>query len=171
MCATGSSTIASRFNRRRMQPRQSNMRRLADERGSNLVEIALVTILIFSMVAAVVDFGGAYQHYIVLLNASREGARMYARLPCQSATRVAVGNAVVQAALDEAAGSNVEIRASDVVLSPNASTACPAVGVPLVVTVNHRYPTMFGEILGFGHIDIRAATSMVYSGNDSYTSP
>ena len=47
-----------------------------DERGSELIEFALVFPLLLMVVLAIVDFGFLFQRYEVLTNAAREGARV-----------------------------------------------------------------------------------------------
>ena len=44
-----------------------------DERGSELVEFALVFPLLLMVVLAIVDFGFMFQRYEVVTNAAREG--------------------------------------------------------------------------------------------------
>jgi Flp pilus assembly protein TadG len=53
-----------------------------NERGSSLVEAAIVVPVFLLMVSAVIDFGRAYSDYIAIVNAAREGARAAAKLPC-----------------------------------------------------------------------------------------
>ena len=45
------------------------------ERGQSLVETAVVLPILLLLVAAIVDFGRAFDAYIILTNAAREGAR------------------------------------------------------------------------------------------------
>ena len=53
-------------------------RRLKCDRGSQLVEFALIFPLLLLVVMGVVDFGLMFQRYEVLTNAAREGARVAA---------------------------------------------------------------------------------------------
>jgi Flp pilus assembly protein TadG len=46
------------------------------ERGTALVELALVLPLLLVVIAGIVDFGFAFQRYEVITNAAREGARL-----------------------------------------------------------------------------------------------
>lgn len=48
----------------------------ADERGTELVEFALVLPLLMLVLGGIVDFGFLFQRYQVLTNAAREGARL-----------------------------------------------------------------------------------------------
>jgi Flp pilus assembly protein TadG len=47
-----------------------------DERGAAMVEFALVLPLLLVLVFGIVDFGRAFQSWITLTNAAREGARL-----------------------------------------------------------------------------------------------
>jgi Flp pilus assembly protein TadG len=62
-------------------------RRLTCDRGSQLVEFALIFPLLLLVVMGVVDFGFLFQRYEVLTNAAREGARI-AALPSYGSTDV-----------------------------------------------------------------------------------
>jgi len=46
------------------------------ERGSELIELALVLPILLFIVAGIVDFGFLFQRYEVVTNAAREGARV-----------------------------------------------------------------------------------------------
>jgi hypothetical protein len=92
------SSLTLRFGWRR--PSQ-----LASERGSNLIEMSFVMIIILALVGGVVDFGGAFEQYIVITNAAREGARRYAILPCKADNRTGLTEAVEDTVLIEVAGA------------------------------------------------------------------
>lgn len=65
----------------------TSRRRLASERGAELIEFAIVLPLLLLVFVAIVDFGLLFQRYVVLTNAAMEGARI-AVLPgyvCQDA--------------------------------------------------------------------------------------
>lgn len=51
----------------------------ADQRGQSLVELALSVPLLLAMVFGAVELGSAYNAYITLVSASREGARLASR--------------------------------------------------------------------------------------------
>lgn len=136
------------------------------ENGQNSLEVAFVSIVIFFLIAGVVDLGGAYQHYIVALNASREGARMYARLPCTSTNRVALKNAVLDSTIGEAANSNVTLLASKITITPDPSSACPGNGSTVMVTVEDDFEPLMGKFWNSATLPIRASTSMMFYGTD-----
>jgi hypothetical protein len=50
--------------------------RLRGCRGAELVELALVLPLLLFVLAGIMDFGLLFQHYLVVNNAAREGARI-----------------------------------------------------------------------------------------------
>ena len=52
------------------------LRRAADERGVALIEAAITLPLLLLISVSIFEFGRAYQHWQVLTNASREGARI-----------------------------------------------------------------------------------------------
>ena len=60
---------------------RSLLKRAAGERGAALIETALTLPLLLFVSISIMEFGRAYQHWQVLTNAAREGARI-AVLPC-----------------------------------------------------------------------------------------
>jgi Flp pilus assembly protein TadG len=134
---------------------------LRKEHGQSLVEMALVTMLLLSLVGGIVDFGGAFHHYIIITNAAREGARQGSRIPC--VTFGAFTTAVVSAALAEAEESGVALVAGDVAVN---GSGCPKAGDELAVTVTFNYTPILGGILGIDEFPIRNSVKMVFFGND-----
>ncbi len=51
-------------------------RRLGDERGAELLELAIVLPMLLVVFAAMIDFAVLFQRYQVVTNAAREGARV-----------------------------------------------------------------------------------------------
>lgn len=173
MYAIGSSTTVSRASRRLAlllrrlgwAGRRDLGQGAAAEHGATSLELAFVAMLLFLFISGLTDLGGAYQHYIVTINASREGARMYARLPCNSSNRAALRDAVINAAVGEAAESRVTLLAENITISPNPASACPASGATVVVTVLDNYSPLMGTFWGETTFPIRASTSMMFYGN------
>ena len=177
MYATGLSTTASRASR---NPCRGPFRRLArwqaaarEEAGANVLEMAFVAMFMFILIAGIVDLGGAYHSYIIAINGSREGARLYARLPCTSSTnRAGMRSDIVSAARCGAANAktnclaNSIVPAANVTLSPNLSSACPAAGSTVRVTVQVDYKTTMGSFWGVTTFPIRAQTSMMFYGTE-----
>lgn len=139
----------------------------SQERGQSLVEFALVAMLLLSLVGGVVDFGGAFHHYIIITNAAREGARYGSRLPCKSDNHAALKTAIVNAAINEAAGSGVTLATSDIAITPDpVATGCAATGAELEVAVSFDYDLMLGAFMGVGDFTMTNSVRMVYFGND-----
>lgn len=138
-------------------------RALGSERGSNLIEMSVIATFVFMLLGGIVDFGSAYSQYIIITNASREGARQYSHLPCKSDNRSGVKSTVVGAALSESTGL---VTAKDITLSPDPTSICPAAGGAVAVTVDVTYHPQFASLLGLNQIPLQARTSMVFYGND-----
>lgn len=64
------------------------LRRLRDQRGAELVEMAIVTPILILILAGIFDFGFLFRSWEVLTNAAREGARvgMLPGYACSAAT-------------------------------------------------------------------------------------
>jgi Flp pilus assembly protein TadG len=61
---------------KRMEALRKAMRAKAGDRGSELIELAIVLPILLVVFAAIVDFGFLFQRYEVITNAAREGARI-----------------------------------------------------------------------------------------------
>jgi Flp pilus assembly protein TadG len=166
MCTIDSSTTDLRSNN--SVPSKHRLTRFwGGEQGSNILEMAFVVILMLSLMVGAVDLGYAYQHYGVVLNASRESARLYSRLPCTGTNRNALRSAIIDAAVTEGGGGKVTILGQNVKITPNPTSGCPTPGTTVDVSVSVLYQSQFGELIGLGNIPITAATSMMYYGNDT----
>lgn len=166
MSGIGLSTIALRASKggRRLGQWWAALRQ---ESGANALEMAFVAMFMFILIAGIVDLGGAYQNYIIAINSSREGVRLYARLPCTSTNRTALKSAVVLAAQAEVGETkSITVTAANVTLSPNPASACPADGATVRVTVQVDYKTSMGQFWGATTFPIRAQTSMMAYGSD-----
>jgi len=107
--------------------------------GQNMVEFAIVAVLLMAMVVGIIEFGRVWMTYQVVTNASREGARL-AALPNGFTTTAAV-DARVNAYM---ASANLDPgRASITVTNVDGAT-----GTDAVVTVQYSADLMFlGPIL------------------------
>jgi Flp pilus assembly protein TadG len=61
--------------------------RYASDKGSELIELAIVLPILLMIFAGIIDFGFMFQRYEVVTNAAREGARM-GTLPGYSTTDI-----------------------------------------------------------------------------------
>lgn len=163
---TGSSGSSGRRSGRGVNLLRRALRCMGDEQGSNAIEMSAIAIFMFVLIAGIVDIGGAYQHYMVVINSSREGARMYARLPCTPKTAAAVKTAVIDAAVGEAATSRLNILPQNVTITPDPGGACPKAGAIVTVQVRDDYKTLMGGFLGVNTFPIRGQTKMEFYGSD-----
>jgi len=126
-----------------------------DERGANLVEMALVMLLLLLLLAGVADFGRAFNNYIIIINASREGARYGSHFPH-------LEEGIKQAAIQEAANSGLTLAPGDItVIGLNAPP-----GAPIEVRIAYHFDTIMGGITGIGNITLRSRTEMIVFGQN-----
>lgn len=124
------------------------------ERGASLIETALVLPLLLLLVAGIVDLGGAFNSYIMVTNAAREGARYASKIPDD-------GAGIRGAAKQEATNYGVILADGDIAIDPNPPTGS---GTPITVTVTFAYNTLIGNIIGASQITVSAETSMIIYG-------
>lgn len=110
-----------------------------DDRGAELIELAIAMPILFLLVAAIVDMGFLFQRYEVVTNAAREGARV-AVLPGYSVADV---QARVTSYLT-ASGLTASIPAPSVVYG---TQTLPSGTIENIATVTVDYPNPF-SILG-----------------------
>lgn len=113
------------------------MNRVQDERGQALIETALTFPLVLLLSISVFEFGRAFQHWQVVTNAAREGARL-AVLP--GVTDEAVTSRV-QAYLDAGQLAGADAATVEVVGNGEISIGEDATASASTVTV--RYPYQF----------------------------
>ena len=107
------------------------------ERGQALIETALSLPLVLLLSVSVFEFGRAFQHWQILTNAAREGARL-ATLPGTSDDAVA---SRVEAYLDAGRLSAADSADVDIVRNAEIAIGDDATASASVVTV--RYPFEF----------------------------
>ncbi len=112
----------------------------ACRRGQNLVEFALVAVLLLALVLGIVEFGRIWMTFQVITNASREGARV-AALPTGFSDDAAVLGKVNEY-LDSA-----NLDASDATVT--VANVDGATGTNATVTVVYTFDMLFlGPIVG-----------------------
>ncbi len=144
----------------------------SQERGSQLVELALVFVLLALLVAGVWDLGRMFRGYITIANAARDGARYAIRLPClpsNAIQRAALKTAITNAVIAEAAGSGITLTAANITITPDpVTTGCPTTSNRDVrVTVTYPHTMWMGGITGLGDVTLSASARMKWFGNDS----
>lgn len=128
------------------------------ERGQSLVEAAVILPILLLLVAAVVDFGRAFDAYIVLTNAVREGAR-FGTLRQPQPPVSDIQDIVVVDVLGS--GTNITqlegFTADDNVDVLMSSTA-------VTVTASYEFDLWFGGIIGIPRVTLtkRAVMPMFY---------
>jgi Flp pilus assembly protein TadG len=109
----------------------------ADQSGQNLVEFALVVVMLLLLVVGICEFGRAWNLYQILANASREGARL-AALPSGFTTAAAV-KTTVQNYL-----STGNVDPSKVTIAIGGAGVDGGTGTQVSITVT--YPYKFGYV-------------------------
>jgi Flp pilus assembly protein TadG len=115
--------------------------------------MAVVLPILLLLLAAVVDAGRAFDAYIVLTNAVREGAR-YGTIIDPAPTEAAVKNVVVEDVLGS--GTNVTHMADF-----TASNVTVVMGTTAVtVTASYNFDLWFGGIIGVPTYPLRKQSAM-----------
>lgn len=97
--------------------RGSGARRQRDERGTTVVESAIVLPVLVVLLFGIIEFGFAYNDYLALRSAAREGARLAAvNNGCVGGAAAACGNADAQR--DDLLADTLK-KANGVSASPN----------------------------------------------------
>jgi len=123
------------------------------ERGAAAAEMALVSIVLILILAAIVDVGRAFNNYITITNVAREGARYAARFPDHS-------TGIIATAKGEATDSGVP--PDDI--SVSIAGLGGAGGDTIAVTAEYNLPTILGGIIGAPNLPMRSTTQMVIFG-------
>lgn len=140
----------------------------SDDRGAELIELAIVFPILMLLLAGMVDFGFLFQRYEVVTNAAREGARI-ATLPNYGASDA---RDRVRAYL---AASGLTETLADSAIPVNFVTAPLPTSGKLVTTVSVAvsYPSRFSFIgpfaaffggSGWGTITLRSSSVMRVEG-------
>jgi len=117
-----------------------------NERGANLVEMAILLPLLLLFLVGIADFGRAYHTYITMINAAREGARLAVEHPDDI---TAIQNVVHR----EAEGSDVDLSGA------NISVVSGGAGNPARVTIELDFPTFIGGFIGAPNIHIKTSST------------
>ena len=151
-----------------------------DERGQNLLEFAVVVLLLLLVFAGIADLGRAFYTYMAIANAAREGVRYYSRLPCttDSAQRSELYDAVVDATIAEGAANGIDLTGG-VTLEPDPrSEGCQEAGQPVRVTAVYTFQSMLGAMPRFGagnyslgQLTLSHTATMVNFGTDAPATP
>lgn len=122
------------------------------ERGQSLVEAAVILPILLLLVAAVVDFGRAFDTYIVLTNAAREGARF------GSLANPLTESEIKDLVYDDVVGSGTNItdlsgfQKDDIVLQASTDV--------VTVTVSYNVDLWFGGFIGLDQFHLQKTAVM-----------
>jgi Flp pilus assembly protein TadG len=134
----------------------SGKRRKRRERGQSLVETAVVLPILLLLLAAIIDFGRAFDAYIILTNAAREGARFGSVKPELSEEQVK------QIVVDDVLGSGTNItqmtgfNTTDNVIVDGQDPGSTVVKV----TVTYQFDLWFGRLIGIPHVTLTKISEM-----------
>ena len=140
-------------------------RRWRSDRGSELIELAMVTPILMMMLAGIFDFGFLFRSWEVVTNAAREGARVGV-LPaysCDAATPDDIQSRVdaymAAAGIDDPTSYEVTVDNVDVPTSAGTFTGCA-----VVVQLTQSLPSLsvVADMFGgdFGTVPVAAAAVM-----------
>jgi Flp pilus assembly protein TadG len=130
--------------------------RLRQERGQGLVEVAIVLPILLLLLAVVVDAARAFDAYIVLTNAAREGARFGSlQLEPQPIE-------VERLVINDVRGSGTNITHMATFTRTNVDVTevySPALDA-VTVTVWFDFPLWFGGLVGFDTFHLEKSAAM-----------
>lgn len=138
--------------------------------GQSVAELALLLPLLVLLAVGVADLGRAFHTYIVITNASREGARYASHFPW-------LPSWIRDVVVDEAANSGVDLSIEGVVISidpeppadPPPGPDDPGVAQPgstITVGVEFPFDTILGSAVGLSELTLRSQTTMVVFGKN-----
>lgn len=123
------------------------------EKGQSLVEVAIALPVLILILAAVIDFARAFDAYIVLTNAAREGARFGARDPMY----------MTPAEIQQMVTENVTGSGTNVTLMQDfaPSDVAATFGTDAVsVTVTYDFGLWFGGLVGADTLQLNKTAVM-----------
>ena len=117
-----------------------------DEKGQSIVEIALLLPILVLLLVVVVDAARAFDAYIVLTNAAREGARYGSFFKKDDMASVV---AVEQVVVDDVRGSGTNLtRMDDFGLANVTVEGMEETSTAVTVTVRYDFHLYFGGLVG-----------------------
>jgi Flp pilus assembly protein TadG len=130
------------------------------ERGAALVEFAAVSIVFFTFVFGVTEFGRMIYDYNLIATATRDGARwacVRGTASGHTATVAEIRTYVVGRALNRIFPENVTVT------WPDSPTGVAKPGNRVVVTTTHNFRSSVTTLIPFATIPLGTSTSMVIS--------
>ena len=133
-------------------------------KGASAVEFSLVLVILLLLLAGIADLGRAFNHYIVITNAAREGARLGARVDHTAVIDDFIKAAVVR----EAANSHIDLEEEDVasiIIKPKIEDR--EAGQPITVTVEYTLSMMISGFVGLQELPMQSQTIMMMYGGEA----
>ena len=125
------------------------------ERGQSLVETAVVLPILLLLLAAIVDFGRAFDAYIILTNAVREGARFGATNP------EVAGDDLKQLVVDDVIGSGTNVtRLTGFGLDDVEVYGQFEGSTEVIVTATVQFDLWFGRLIGLPQVTLSKTAEM-----------
>ncbi len=120
-------------------------------KGQSIVEAALVLPVILLLLTGIIDFGLLFNNYLIVSNASREGARAAAIGSTDAQIRTVVNNDT----------SSLDPAKLTLTIAPNESTGRRS-GDAVTVTVQYQYSMITPVIAAIipGPINLNTSTTM-----------
>ncbi len=136
-----------------------------NERGQSLVEMVLITPFLIMLLVAAIDVVGVFRSYIIMTNATREGARLGVRLYCYAGPPAVIDadfttkvNAAVSASAADQ-GLTLRGKCDPPAITPDPTGVAPC-GTPLIVGLTCRQQTILGSVTPAGDFTLFARTEM-----------
>ena len=121
------------------------------EKGSNLVEAAILLPVFLVLFLGVADIGMGFSTYISLSNAAREGARWMTINPDDRAGTIARVNNEIQ---------SIGLNPTDVQISFSPNQSQYDSGDTVTITVRHNYTLLFGAFTQLPPIPLNITATM-----------
>lgn len=139
-----------------------------NNQGANVVEFALVLIILALLIAGIADLGRAFHSYIVITNASREGARLGARVEHSDD----IDDWIIEAVVREAANSGVDLEeegVANITIEPPNNEELRLAGKPITVTVEYTISMFLSSFVGIDQLPMRTQTVMMMYASEDVT--
>jgi Flp pilus assembly protein TadG len=141
-----------RITKKRRQSIKARGPRRRSEHGQSVLEMTIALPILLMLLIAVIDFARAFDAYIVLTNAVREGARFGSRDPSLDE------EFLQELVRDDVLGSGTNItnmadfEAEDVTVEIGSSA--------VTVTVSYEFELWFAGIVGFDTVQLEKQSAM-----------
>jgi hypothetical protein len=157
--------------------------RFRSERGTALVEFAIVSIPLFLIVFGILEFGRALNYYNDLTQLAGQGARAASVNRNPDGTAIANdnrcgglgGNNSIQCQLAKTYPTTAELQNGIGVCLGSLNTgtgviggSAPSIGQPVTVRAKMRFPLITGRLFGFTSITLSATQTEIAESNGTY---